>query len=210
MPGVGAARVANPLPNATHSGVTVVARVLVVGLLLASWSAPASAQRWKSCPKGPDGKCQWPPCEPFLADIETLATFRRKADDPRCPSHGQSSARADQLQRKVDQAEPTMTTECIAKAVPIMRRVASIDVRNSYAEEPGRAIAQVRYTNNADRTVKSATITCSAMQDDRAVAKATSVVAGPIAANATRDARVTIDLAGASFACVECELTTER
>jgi hypothetical protein len=190
--------------------VTSVARVLVVGLLLASWCAPASAQRWKSCPKGPDGKCQWPACEPFLADIEALAAQRRKADDPRCPSRAQSSARADQLQRKVDQAEPTMTTDCIAKAVPIMRRVASIDVRNSYAEAPGRAGAQVRYTNNTDRTVASATITCSAMQDDRAVAKTTAAVAGPVAKGATRDLQVSIDLAGASFACVECELTAER
>jgi len=103
-----------------------------------------------------------------------------------------------------------MTTECIAKAVPIMRRVASIDVRNSYAEEGGRAGAQVRYTNNADRTVKSATISCSAMLDDRAVAKATATVVGPVATGATRDLQVTIDLAGASFACVECELTAER
>lgn len=189
---------------------TSVARLVVVGLLLASWSAPASAQRWKSCPKGPDGKCQWPACEPFLAGIETLAAYRRKADDPRCPWQGRSSALADQQQQKIDQLEPNMSTQCIAKAVPTMRRLASIDVRNSYAEEPSRAIAQVRYTNNADRTVASATITCSAMQDDRAAAKGTAVVAGPIAANATRDVQVAIDLAGASFSCVECELTQER
>lgn len=188
----------------------MVVRVLVLALMIAGWCAPAAAQRWKSCPKGPDGKCQWPACEPFLADIEALAAQRRKADDPRCPARAQSSARADQLQQKVDQAEPTMTTECIAKAVPIMRRVASIDVRNSYSQEGGRAVAQVRYTNNADRTVASATITCSAMQDDRAVAKATATVAGPVAKAATRDLEVTIDLAGASFACVECELTAER
>lgn len=196
--------------NATQPIVTVVVRMLVLALVIAGWSAPASAQRWKSCPKGPDGKCQWPACEPFLADIEALATQRRKADDPRCPSRGQSSARADQLQQKVDRAEPTMTMDCIAKAVPTMRRVASIDVRNSYPEEPGRAIAQVRYTNNADRTVQSATITCSAMHDDRAVAKATTAVTGPIAKDATRDVQVRIDLAGSGFSCVECELTQER
>lgn len=189
---------------------TVIARVLVVGLLLASWAAPASAQRWKSCPKGPDGKCQWPACEPFLADIEQLATLRRKADDPRCPAQGQWSARADQQQRKIDASEAQMSTDCIARAVPIMRRVASIDVRNSYTEEPGRAVAQVRYTNNADRTVTSATITCSAVEDDRVIAKATATVAGPVATGATRDVQVKIELAGSSFACVECELTAER
>lgn len=189
---------------------TVVVRVLALLLLLACWPTAASAQRWKSCPKGPDGKCQWPACEPFLADIASLATQRRKADDPRCPSRAQASARADQLQQKVDQAEPTMTTECIAKALPIMRRVASVDVRNSYSQEGGRAVAQVRYTNNTDRSVASVTITCSAMQADRTVAKAAAVIADPIAANATRDVAVTIDLAGASFDCVECELTQER
>lgn len=184
--------------------------MLVLGLLLVCWSAPANAQRWKSCPKGPDGKCQWPACEPFLDDIRTLATLRRKADDPRCPSQAQWSARADQQQRKIDATESNMTTECIAKAVPIMRRLASIDVRNSYNGDAGRAGANVRYTNHTDRSVASVTITCSAMQDDRTVAKSTTVVAGPVAAGAARDVQVTIDLAGAAFACVECELTQER
>lgn len=190
---------------------TAIVRVsVVVVLLLVSWSAPASAQRWKSCPKGPDGKCQWPPCEPFLADIQQLATFRRKADDPRCPAQGQWSARADQQQQKIDASEAQMSTDCIARAVPIMRRLASIDVRNVYLEGPDRAVAVVRYANNADRTVTSATIACSAMQDDRPVAKATAVVAGPVAKGTNRDVQVTIALAGASFACVECELVTER
>jgi hypothetical protein len=197
-------------PSATHAGVTVAVRVLVLGLLLACWSTPAGAQRWKSCPKGPDGKCLRLPCAPFVADVQTLAALRRKADDPRCPSQAQWSARADQQQQKIDAIEAKMSTECIAKAVPIMRRVASIDVRSSNGDTAGRAIANVRYTNNTDRTLASATITCSAMHDDKPVARATATVAGPITGAATRDVQVSIDLAGAVFACVECELTAEK
>ncbi len=201
--------VAIPLPSATHSSVTVVVRVLLVALLVVGWSAPVDAQRWKSCPKGPDGKCQWPPCEPFLHDIQTLAMFRRKADDPRCPAQATWSARADQQQQKIDAIEASMSTDCIARAVPIMRRVASIDLRNVYSDGPDRVVAAVRYTNNTDRGVEAATIACFATRDERVVAKS-AVVAGPIPKGATRDAKVSIDLGGESHACVECELTTER
>ncbi len=184
--------------------------VLVVALVIAGSSVPANAQRWKSCPKGPDGKCQWPACGPFLDDIRTLATLRQKADDPRCPSQAQWSARADQQQQKIDATEAKMSTDCIAQAVPIMRRLASVDVRNSYPQAPGQAIAHVRYTNNTDRTVANATITCSAMHDDKAVATGKAVVAGPIAKGATGDVQVTIDLGGAAYACVECDLGREE
>ena len=188
---------------------TVVVRVVALLLLLACWPAGASAQRWKSCPKGPDGKCQWPACEPFLDDIRTLATLRRKADDPRCPSHAQWSARADQQQQKIDAIEASMSTDCIAQAVPIMRRVASIDLRNVYSDGPDRVVAAVRYTNNTERGVEAATIACFATRDERVVGKS-SVVAGPIPKGATRDVKVSIDLGGESHACVECELVTER
>ena len=184
--------------------------MLALGVLLACWTAPASAERWKSCPKGPDGKCLRLPCEPFLADVRALAAYRRKADDPRCPSHAQSSTLADQQQRKIDQIESKMSTVCIAQAVPIIRRVASIDVQRSDTNAAGQGVAVVRYTNNTEGVVQSATVTCSAMHADRAVATGRGVVPGPIAPAASRNVQVAIDLAGAAFDCVECDLTSER
>jgi hypothetical protein len=190
--------------------VTAVVRMLALGMLLACWSAPASAERWKSCPKGPDGKCVRLPCEPFLADIRALAAYRRKADDPRCPGQARASALADQQQQKIDQIEAKMATTCIAQAVPIIRRVASIDVQRSDTNAAGQGVAVVRYTNNTEDSIRSATVTCSAMRADQVVATGKAIVPGPIAPAASRSVQVAIDLAGATFECVECDLTSER
>ena len=162
------------------------------------------------CPKGPDGRCVTAPCDPFLDRVRLVADYRRKADDPRCPAQEQSSRLADLNQEVVDREQATMSTECIAKAAAIMRAVASINVQRSYPDDVGDAVAVVRYTNNARRTVQSATITCSALRDAAVVAVGKAVVSGPVPAEAGRDVRVTIALAGAPFSCVECDLTLER
>ena len=91
----------------------------------------------------------------------------------------------------------------------IIRPVASIDVRVSYGER-GSAVAQVRYTNNTKKTVKDATIACSAVRDARPVGKGQGLATGPILDGATRDVEVRIDLGGEAFACVECELAAEH
>lgn len=177
---------------------------------LLALTTPASAGLFNTpCPKGPDGFCAYAPCEPFLDEMSALARYRRQADDPGCPGHGQSSLLADQKQQNVDAMWGKVSTACIRKAVAIMRPVASLDVRVSYGER-GSAVAQVRYTNNTKKTVKDATITCSAMRDTRAVGKGQGVATGPILEGASRDVEVRIDLTGEAFACVECELEVER
>lgn len=185
-------------------------RVVVAGLLSSLVAAPAFAERWKSCPKGPDGRCIKIPCEPFLDEVRSLAANRRKADDPRCPTRQQASDRADMHQKNIDGIEAKMATECIAKAAAIMRPVASIDVQRSWTSEAGQGVAAVRYSNNTERTLQSATITCSAMRDDKVIAVGKTLVPGPIAKGATRDVQVTIELGGTAFSCVECDLGHEH
>jgi len=185
-------------------------QLLTAWVCLLALSTPASAGWFKTpCPKGPDGFCAYAPCEPFLDEMRALAGYRRQADDPGCPGHSQSSLLADQKQQSVDVTWGKVSTACIRKAAAIMRPVASIDVRVSYGQH-GAAVAQVRYTNNTKKTVKDATIACSAMRDARAVAKGQGVAKGPIRDGATRDVEVRIDLGGEAFACVECELGIER
>lgn len=186
-----------------------VVKVAAALLCLAAVATSARAE-WKTpCPKGPDGFCAYAPCEPFLDEMSALARHRRQADDPGCPGHGQASLLADQKQQNVDALWGKVSTACIRKAVAILRPVASIDVRVSYGER-GSAVAQVRYTNNTKRTVKAATIACSAVRDARTVAKGQGVATGPITDGATRDVEVRIDLGGEAFSCVECELAAER
>src|SRR6185369_6772519 len=125
-------------------------RVKLAALSFALLLLPHSTQAgWfkDPCPKGPDGRCIEVPCEPFLAEIGTLASYRRQADDPGCPAHAQASALADRHQATVDESKAKMSTKCIRKAAALMRPVASIDVLRSY-EERGTAIVLVRYTNN--------------------------------------------------------------
>lgn len=186
-------------------------RIVAVLMCLSMMPTPALA-RWlkKPCTKGPDGRCVKVPCDPFLAEIRSLATYRQKADDPRCPAHEQSSRMADLHQVIVDREQEKMSTRCIRQASEIMRAVASIDVRRSYANPAGDAVAVVRYANHTKRTVHSATIACSAIRDTAPVAVGEGVVAGPIPAGSSRDLQVTIALAGGSFSCVQCELVVER
>jgi hypothetical protein len=179
-------------------------RVVLLIVLLCLMPTPASA-RWlkKPCARGPDGRCVEVPCGPFLDEMRLLATQRRKADDPGCPGHAQSSHQADLHQENVDRRTADMSTACIRKAAAIIRPVASIDVRRSY-EDAGHAVAMVRYTNNTQRTLQNVVITCSAMRDTATVAVGKGVARGPIPAGARRDLEVKIDLAGAAFSCVEC------
>ena len=178
--------------------------------LAAVTTTPASAGWFGTpCAKGADGHCAYAPCEPFLDEMSALARYRRQADDPGCPGHGQSSLLADQKQKTVDALWGKVSTACIRKAVAILRPVASIDVRVSYGER-GAAVAQVRYTNNTKKTVQDATIACSAVRDARTVGKGQGVATGPILDGASRDVEVRIDLGGETFACVECELGLEH
>ncbi len=188
-------------------------RVMPIALLsfLLSMPTPTLAGWFKEpCPKGPDGRCVQVPCEPFLDEMRSLAAYRRKADDPRCPGHAQSSRQADVHQEKIDREQAKMSKECIGKAVAILRPVASIDVQRSYQNDVGNAVALVRYTNNSHRTLQDATISCSAMRDADVVAVGKSVTPGPIPDGSSRDLQVTIELAGAAFSCVQCDLTLER
>ena len=162
------------------------------------------------CKKGPDGHCEQIPCEPFLDEMRRLASYRRKADDPGCPAHQQSSHLADLHQENINRDQAKMSTKCIRQAAAIMRPVASIDVQRSYDNNLGQAIAVVRYNNNTHQTLRAATISCSAIREASVVAVGQGVVAGPIPDGAHRDLQVRIALAGASFSCVECELTSER
>lgn len=187
-------------------------RVTLVAVLscLVLVPAPASAGWFGTpCPKGPDGRCVQVPCEPFLEEMRSLASYRRKADDPGCPAHAQSSHLADLHQEKVDRDKARMSTKCIRKAAAIMRPVASIDVRRSY-EDAGHAVVVVRYTNNTPRTLQSATISCSALKDTAVVAVGETVAPGPIPKGTSRDLEVRIDLAGRSFSCAQCEPTLEQ
>jgi hypothetical protein len=173
--------------------------------------AAASARWFKPpCPRGPDGRCIEVPCEPFLEKIRILAIHRRRADDPGCPWQAQASRLAERQQAIVDQEKGKMSTACIRKTAALMRPVASIDVLRSYRDANGSAVALVRYTNNAHRTVQDATITCSAMRDLTVIATGTGVAAGPIPADASRELPVRIPLGGAAFSCAQCELTLER
>jgi hypothetical protein len=162
------------------------------------------------CPKGPDGHCIPVPCDPFLEEVRALAAYRRQADDPRCPAHGQASHLADLQQESIDRSRAKMSTACIRKAAAIMRSVASVDVRTSYANDAGAAVALVRYTNNAQRAVRDVTISCSALRDASVVGVGTGVIPGPIQDGASSDLQIRIGLAGAPFSCVQCELTIER
>lgn len=181
---------------------------LLVALALAS--SPAQAGWFKEpCPKGPDGHCIEVPCEPFLEEIRKLASYRRQADDPGCPGHAEASALADERQESIDRDKAKMSTKCIRKAAALMRPVASIDVLRSY-EQNGTAIVLVRYTNNTQQTLTRATITCSAIHEQKAVATGTGNVNGPVPDGATRELPVRIDLAGAAFDCARCDLGAER
>ncbi len=189
---------------------SVVVALATALLCIFTLATPASAGWFKTpCAKGPDGFCAYAPCEPFLDEMRALATYRRQADDPGCPAHAQSSLLADEKQKSIDVTSGKVSTACIRQAAAIMRPVASIDIRVSYAEH-GAAVAQVRYTNNTKKTVQDATISCSAMRDARAVGTGKGVARGPIADGATRDVQVSIDLAGEGFSCVECQLGVER
>ena len=186
------------------------ARLAALALALLVPPRPTSAGWFKEpCPKGPDGHCIEEPCDPFLDEIRSLASYRRQADDPGCPEHAQASALADQRQQNVDRMQAKMSTKCIRKATELMRQVASIDVLRSY-EQHGNAIVLVRYTNNSQRSVTEATITCSALRGKDVVATGTGVATGAIADGASRELPVRIDLRGASFECAQCELGPER
>lgn len=182
------------------------ARFAALLLALALPAQPAAAGWFKTpCPKGPDGHCIEEPCDPFLDAIRSLAAHRRQADDPGCPDHAQASALADEDQQTVDRMKDKMSTKCIRKATDLMRQVASIDVLRSY-EQHGSAVVLVRYTNNTQSTLAEARIECSALRGKDVVATATGVAAGPIAAGATRELPVRIDLHGAIFECAQCTL----
>lgn len=186
------------------------ARLVVLAILLAL--APAArAERWfkPPCQRGPDGRCIEEPCDPFLDEIRALAAYRRLADDPGCPGHAEASALADQRQTRVDEMKAKMSTACIRKATEPMRQLASVDVLRSYAQG-GTAIVLVRYTNNSQRTVAQAAITCAALRGKDAVATGKGVAVGPIASGATRELPVRIDLRGATFECARCELELEN
>ena len=188
-------------------------RVRLVAVLLCLLTMPTlTLGGWfkPPCAKGPDGRCEEIPCEPFLVEVRSLAADRRKADDPRCPAHEQASHLADVHQETVNREQAKMSTKCIAKAAAIMRRVASIDVQRSYENDVGYAVAVVRYTNNTHRTLQNATISCSAIRDADVVAVGKGVAAGPIPDGSSRDLQVMIELAGASFSCVQCDLTLEQ
>ena len=185
--------------------------LLVASLSFGILSTPAFAGWFKPpCPKGPDGHCVPVPCEPFLAEVRSLAAYRQKADDPGCPEHDQSSRLADQHQQIIDQEQGKMSTKCISQAAALLRPVASIDVQRSYENDAGYAVALVRYTNNTGRPVQTATITCSAIRDADLVAAGKGVVPGPIPDGSSRDLPVMIDLAGARFSCVQCDLAVEQ
>ena len=81
----------------------VVVRLATAWVCLMALATPASAGWFKEpCPKGPDGRCLYAPCEPFLDQMRLLASYRRQADDPGCPGHEQASLLADQQQKTVD------------------------------------------------------------------------------------------------------------
>jgi hypothetical protein len=187
-------------------------RVRLATLLLALVLLPRPTHAgWfkEPCPKDPDGHCIEEPCEPFLEEIRSLASYRRLADDPGCPGHAQASALADMHQGSVDRSKAKMSTRCIRQAAALMRPAASIDVLRSY-EANGNAVVLVRYTNNSQHSLTEATITCSALHGKEVVATGTGVATGPIADGASRELPVRIDLGGAAFECAACDLGPER